>query len=654
MICRAQRPSVVLAILGAAFFLLLAGRAEAATFTVNTTADTPLSGAMCTGSEPCSLRAAVQSADAAGGASTITVPAGTYTIAVPSTGADDPSNGDLDIDGASSVTIQGSGSGSTILDAAGIDRAFAVQAASSLSISGMTIEGGKPAPSSSQSQAGGAIFSEGELIAGPDLVMTGNEASTGGAVYVGAPAPKASFTEVTVDGNRASGGVGGGIAVAAAGVDVSLTSSALSENDAGSGEGGNLFVGEGNKLTSTDTDYTQGTAAGGGGVYIAYGTAAPVEFSGGTISDNQATARGGGLYTQSAIEVTHVAFDNNSAQERGGGLTVEAQVPLRLTDSTFLGNTSANSGALDVSSYEPDSVIVNSTFSGNGATESGSVFGGYYFVGKFDLINSTVVDNVGPAAAIGKLEIAEPHEVGVVNSIITGNEGGNCELPLANDGGHNIMGADCEPATPVAGDQIGVDPLVEPPAENGGGIMTMALQGKSPAIDAGDSAVCPAADERGVSRTGGCDIGAFEYFVPAPEPPKPGPEPTPSPTPVADQGTPAKGEGAPASAPSVPPTSSAKYKFGIKKILHPSSGGTAKLRVRYNGPGLIQLTGKRVESVSRRTEAGIAYLPVVPNEALAQTLAERGRAHVVVMVQFTPDAGVGRIKEKPVGVWLYR
>jgi CSLREA domain-containing protein len=46
------------------------------TFTVNTTADS--AGSCLAGSTTCTLRAAVQAANAASGSSTITVPAGTY------------------------------------------------------------------------------------------------------------------------------------------------------------------------------------------------------------------------------------------------------------------------------------------------------------------------------------------------------------------------------------------------------------------------------------------------------------------------------------------------------------------------------------------------------------------------------------------------
>ena len=52
-----------------------------------------------------------------------------------------------------------------------------------------------------------------------------------------------------------------------------------------------------------------------------------------------------------------------------------------------------------------------------------------------------------------------------------------------------------------------------PPADNGGSVLTDALQPGSPAIDAGTDTGCPASDARGVSRPQGasCDMGAFEF-----------------------------------------------------------------------------------------------------------------------------------------------
>jgi len=48
-------------------------------------------------------------------------------------------------------------------------------------------------------------------------------------------------------------------------------------------------------------------------------------------------------------------------------------------------------------------------------------------------------------------------------------------------------------------------------AGNAGPTLTHALLAGSPAIDAGDDAVCPATDQRGVARDAACDVGPFEY-----------------------------------------------------------------------------------------------------------------------------------------------
>jgi hypothetical protein len=87
-----------------------------------------------------------------------------------------------------------------------------------------------------------------------------------------------------------------------------------------------------------------------------------------------------------------------------------------------------------------------------------------------------------------------------------------------SSGGHNLLGrtASCNGFT-GPGDLLKADPLLGPLQDNGGPTFTMALMGGSPAIDAGDDAVCAAppvlgVDQRGQPRPGGphCDIGAFE------------------------------------------------------------------------------------------------------------------------------------------------
>ena len=103
-----------------------AGPIQAATFVVNTTTDAvdvdPGDGVCSTESDSCSLRAAIQEANALEGADLITIPAGIYSLTIEGAGEDDGATGDLDI--LDDVVIEGLGATQTVLEAAGLDRFF--------------------------------------------------------------------------------------------------------------------------------------------------------------------------------------------------------------------------------------------------------------------------------------------------------------------------------------------------------------------------------------------------------------------------------------------------------------------------------------------------------------------------------------------------
>ena len=134
------------------------GAAQAATITVNTTADELNSDS------DCSLREAIQAANtnsvvdacAAGtGDDTITLPAGTYTLAIAGTGEESNVTGDLDILG--NLTISGAGAGSTVIDGGQVDRVLHIQSGNIVTIDGVTITNGKE-PSF---PGGGGVFNKG-------------------------------------------------------------------------------------------------------------------------------------------------------------------------------------------------------------------------------------------------------------------------------------------------------------------------------------------------------------------------------------------------------------------------------------------------------------------------------------------------------------
>ena len=157
--------SVLLAVMLAGIALSTPRLAYAAGIAVTTTADTVDAGPSCTAvtlaSLPgpdgqTSLREAVCAANNTAGADTITFAVnGTFAL----TGAaneDNGATGDLDI--KQSLAINGSGTGSTIIDGSGIERIFDVfpSAASTFDISNLTIQNGDTRTNSFKE--GGAMY----------------------------------------------------------------------------------------------------------------------------------------------------------------------------------------------------------------------------------------------------------------------------------------------------------------------------------------------------------------------------------------------------------------------------------------------------------------------------------------------------------------
>ncbi len=116
--------------------------APAATFTVDTTTDavdTVAGDGVCaTAGGACSLRAAVQEANALAGADTIDLPAGTYVLTLGGGAEDAAASGDLDV--TEPLTIDGAGVGVSIID--GNDASRVIEASAPITLSGVTIRHG--------------------------------------------------------------------------------------------------------------------------------------------------------------------------------------------------------------------------------------------------------------------------------------------------------------------------------------------------------------------------------------------------------------------------------------------------------------------------------------------------------------------------------
>lgn len=195
-------------------------------------------GLCATTSGKCTLRAAIQEANAVPGVGTsIKLPAGTYTLAKAGAGEDNGANGDLDIT-AGTVIIAGEGADSTIIDGNGGDRIFHILPGVTATVSQVTIRNGAAAGG-----AGGCLANYG-ILKLADATIRGCSAAFGGGIYNEATA---EITNTAIIGNTA--GYGGGIYTKLGAVTVN--SSTLSGNSASDLGGGVLNAGALNITNST-------------------------------------------------------------------------------------------------------------------------------------------------------------------------------------------------------------------------------------------------------------------------------------------------------------------------------------------------------------------------------------------------------------------
>lgn len=262
-----------------ALVFALSGAAHASTYVVNSINDTPdaQTGDDFCGdlNDNCTLRAAVQEANAHVGADAITLPAGTYTLTIAGQGEDASKTGDLDI--TDNLSINGAGALKTIIDAKQIDRVFDILGSANVNFKGVAILNGS-------GTVGGAIRTGGTLPSTTSLTLTDCAVSGSSSVGNGGGIDHSAdgtltLTRVTISGCRAGGGVGGS-----------------------NGSGGGVHA-NGGALTATNCTFTSSSAASqGGGVRVGVGKSAT--FLNCTLVQNGSFGSGGGGITNDGGSVT--------------------------------------------------------------------------------------------------------------------------------------------------------------------------------------------------------------------------------------------------------------------------------------------------------------------------------------------------------------
>ncbi len=491
-------------------------------YTVNSIADAPdadLDDGECqtATSGECTLRAAIQQANAVAGADTITLPAGNYLLTRTGVREDAALQGDLDI--TADLTINGAGTLTTTIDGGILnDRVLQVLTgtvtltnltirqglagqgggvfnAATLTLDHCSVENNTVAVEIALAPRGGGIYNSGTLLLQSTVVRDNQLTLQGSGSAIGAGGGILNsgtllLENSRVQGNRITGAVlpnyGGGIANSGT---LRIQTSTIINNhaDAGSGFGGGID--SSGLVTLTQSMVLSNTAAVGGGILnigslIIERSTIAGNFAGGHTQEFDPLAGGGGISSSGSLTVTNSTISGNSTWGNGAGISGNAT----LLESVTLAN---------------NAILSQNGYQGNG--------GG--MAGKIEHLHNTIL----AGNQDGSIPGVAPDCSGTVQSQgynLLGDITGCSITALSNDQAGNAT-------TPIDARLAGLQP-------NGGQTWTQALLPDSPAIDAGE---CPdgSTDQRGVLRPQGvtCDSGAYEF---EPNPPTQTPVPTSSPT----------------------------------------------------------------------------------------------------------------------------
>ncbi|MEQ6342875.1 MAG: CSLREA domain-containing protein [Gammaproteobacteria bacterium] len=436
--------------------LFAAPSLQAATFPVTSTADavdaTPGDGTCATSAGVCSLRAAIQEANALAGADTINLPAGTYTLTLAGKNENAAASGDLDVTGTDDLTILGAGAAVTRIAQQGtgivstalrgtVDRVFHLIGRNNVTIDGVAIEKGYAYVSSGGGSLGGGIYNAGAFVTLKNCEISQNIAEwangnvpdsqgTGGGIY------NASGTRMTIEnctignniveipvdsfGNNFRDGGGGIYNVG----EMTIRNSIVENNSTiryGSGilnSGALTIVASILRGNSDATPFTQGQSSSRGGAIANIGGRLTLRDS--SVTGNLAT-QGAGIYndaiaTEGVVIIVSSDISRNTAQLWGGGIDNFSTMSILYSSITnnIVGSGSfiliGDGGGIHNSGFST-LTVKHSTLSGNRAFRAG---GGLFNGSRAELAHVTLSNNragAGVTASADGLKYALGNEV---------------------------------------------------------------------------------------------------------------------------------------------------------------------------------------------------------------------------------------------------
>jgi hypothetical protein len=292
-----------------------------------------------------------------------------------------------------SLTITGLGASSLSISGDNASAIFAVSAATTVSISGLTITDGLG--------IGGGIYNDGSLtitnctlssdaaIVGvaTGLGFTGDDAGDGGGIFNDAAGT------LTISGTTISGGeadLGGG--VYNNGGHVTITSSTLSDSLAE--QGGGLLNTDGGTVNITGSTImgNEATYEAGGGICNENST---LTITSSTVFGNAADTYGGGItnYADGTLTISSTVVQGNTAFGDGGGIFNFTGATLTINNgSSITSNTTEDILGGGLCNYQGTANITSSTFSGNN-NAYGFGGGAADFDGTLNLTGATFSNN---------------------------------------------------------------------------------------------------------------------------------------------------------------------------------------------------------------------------------------------------------------------
>lgn len=218
------------------------------------------------------------------------------------------------------------------------------------------------------------------------------------------------------------------------------------------------------------------------------------------------------------LNILNVSYEVSNSFHAGGVLENNGTTTLR---NVTIANTTVSSPSESIFggaiANAGDLTLENVTLSGNRIVGRGSG-SALHNVGDAFILNSTLTGNAfendtGGGAA---LDASSAQATTVQNTIIADNSPSDCGGSIDSSGGNLDTDGTCD--LDKNSDKPGINARLLALGNNGGRVLTHALNDNSPALDAGRDAFCSVTDARGVPRppsgnrdTGpACDMGAHE------------------------------------------------------------------------------------------------------------------------------------------------